>query len=161
MVNLILTSENAAKKVRVGACVLCVRRWRAGMWSKSAPGQQPLGSCTNKFPEIYWPDPAWQCPYSLQWGWSGWSVKVHATPKHCNIANFLVKLFTAADQVSAGFSLILMSVVRWAQGHKVSAQRVLGELRPLCRQGWQDPGETRDQEQQQARQAIYCIWNDG
>lgn len=50
---------------------------------------------------------------------------------------------------------MLMSVVRWAQGRKVGAQYVLGDLRHLCRAGWQDPGETWDQEQQlEARQAI-------
>lgn len=75
----------------------------AGIWSKSAPGQQPLGNCTSKFPEkpfIYWPDPVGQYPYSLQWHWTRWPVKVHATPKHSNIAHFPAKLYRAADQKS-------------------------------------------------------------
>lgn len=117
----------------------------AGTWSKSVLGQQPLGNCPDKFPEnpfIYWPNPAWQHPYSLKWDSTRWPVKVHSTPKPSNIAHFPVKLFTAADQVSASFSLMLVYVVKWAQGGKVGAQYVLGDLRHLCREGWQDPGET-------------------
>lgn len=87
-----------------GRCLCSLREeMEASIWSKSTPEQQPLGNCTNKFPEkpfICWPNPAWQCPHSLQWDWTRWPVKVHATPKHSNIAHFPVKLLRAADQQS-------------------------------------------------------------
>lgn len=74
-------------------CSLC-EEMEAGIWSKSAPGQQLSGNCMSKFPEkpfIYWPRPVWQCPCSLLWNLTRCPHKVHSSPRHSNIARFPVE----------------------------------------------------------------------